>query len=151
MLFGVFFILYEQHLKKQPQKIKNDLTNLTMAQSLLIGVVQVLAVIPGVSRSGIVILFMLLIGQKRTSAAKYSFLLAIPTILGSAAFDLIKTQASMSFLPTEITVVVIGFLVSFVVAIIFLRWLISYLQKNSLAAFGYYRLGLGLILLAFLW
>jgi undecaprenyl-diphosphatase len=150
IFFGLIFIFYERYLQKNPSAIGKDLEELSWQQSMLVGVFQTLAIVPGVSRSGAVILIMLLLGQKRASAAKYSFLLAIPTILSTAVFDLAKTQESLSFSPTEIIATAIGFLVSFAVALVVLRWLIGYLQKNSLAFFGYYRLGLGLILLALL-
>lgn len=150
ILFGLIFIFYERYLQKNPKVIDKDLQELSWQQSLLVGAFQTSAIIPGVSRSGAVILIMLLLGQKRANAAKYSFLLAVPTIFGSAGLDLIKTINTISLTRSEITATATGFLVSFVVALAVLRWLIGYLQKNSLAAFGYYRLGLGLILLALL-
>lgn len=150
ILFGLIFIFYERYLQKNPKVINKDLQELSWQQSLLVGAFQTLAIIPGVSRSGAVILIMLLLGQKRANAAKYSFLLAVPTIFGSAGLDLIKTINTISLNWSEITATAVGFLVSFVVALAVLSWLIGYLQKNSLAAFGYYRLGLGLILLALL-
>lgn len=150
ILFGLIFIFYERYLQKNPKAIDKDLQELSWQQSLLIGAFQTLAIIPGVSRSGAVILIMLLLGQKRANAAKYSFLLAVPTIFGSAGLDLIKTINTISLNGSEITATAVGFFVSFVVALAVLRWLIGYLQKNSLAVFGYYRLGLGLILLALL-
>lgn len=150
ILFGLIFIFYERYLQKNPKAIDKDLQELSWQQSLLIGAFQTLAIIPGVSRSGAVILIMLLLGQKRANAAKYSFLLAVPTIFGSAGLDLIKTINTVSLNGPEVVATAVGFLVSFVVALAVLRWLIGYLQKNSLAVFGYYRLGLGLILLALL-
>jgi undecaprenyl-diphosphatase len=150
ILFGLIFILYETFLQKNPAALNKNLTELTWQQCLVVGAFQALAILPGVSRAGAVILIMMLLGQKRTSAAKYSFLLAVPTIFASAGLDLIKTTDAISLSRPEVTATAIGFTVSFLVALVFLRWLISYLQKNSLAAFGYYRLGLGLILLAFL-
>lgn len=150
ILFGLIFIFYERYLQKNPKAIDKDLQELSWQQSLLVGAFQTLAIIPGVSRSGAVILIMLLLGQKRANAAKYSFLLAVPTIFGSAGLDLIKTINTVSLNGSEVSATAVGFLVSFVVALAVLRWLIDYLQKNSLAAFGYYRLGLGLILLALL-
>lgn len=150
ILFGLIFIFYERYLQKNPKAIDKDLQELSWQQSLLIGAFQTLAIIPGVSRSGAVILIMLLLGQKRANAAKYSFLLAVPTIFGSAGLDLIKTINTVSLNGPEVVATAVGFFVSFVVALAVLRWLIGYLQKNSLAVFGYYRLGLGLILLALL-
>lgn len=150
ILFGLIFIFYERYLQKNPKAIDKDLQELSWQQSLLIGAFQTLAIIPGVSRSGAVILIMLLLGQKRANAAKYSFLLAVPTIFGSAGLDLIKTINTVSLNGSEVVATAVGFFVSFVVALAVLRWLIGYLQKNSLAVFGYYRLGSGLILLALL-
>lgn len=150
ILFGLVFIFYEHYLQKNPTVLNKDLSELTWQQSLVVGTFQTLAILPGVSRAGAVILIMMLLGHKRSNAAKYSFLLALPTIFASAGLDLIKTTDNITLSQSEITATVVGFLVSFLVALVFLRWLISYLQKNSLAAFGYYRLGLGLILLVFL-
>lgn len=150
IFFGLVFIFYERYLQKKPQLIDKDLSELSWKQSLLVGAFQTLAIIPGVSRSGAVILIMLLLGQKRNNAAKYSFLLAVPTIFGSAALDLLKTVNQISLDRMEITSIIIGFVVSFLVALVVLRWLITYLQKNSLTLFGYYRLILGLILLVLL-
>lgn len=147
IIFGLIFIFYEKYLKNKDSKIKSDINDLTWKQSFMIGLAQALSVIPGVSRSGIIILFMMMLGQKRSSAAKYSFLLAIPTILGTAIFDLIKTNKEFTISNLEITSLAAGFLTSFVVSLFVLRWFIGYLQKNSLASFGYYRLALGLLLL----
>ncbi len=150
MIFGLIFIIYEWLLQKNKQVQTQDIASLSWQQSLLIGLAQALAVLPGVSRAGVVILAMMMLGQKRTEAAKYSFLLAVPTILGTAGFDLLKTQADLQISSQEILLVGVGFAVSFAVALIVLRWLIRYLQTNSLTIFGYYRLALGLILLTLL-
>ncbi len=145
-LLGVIFIFFE----KLHQSKTNNLDQLQWWQALLVGTAQALAVIPGVSRSGAVILCMLLLGHNRATAAKYSFLLALPTICSAAALDLWKMQGQIGFARGEVTVLIIGSITAFIASLVILRWFINFLSKHSLAAFGYYRLIFGSLLLALL-
>lgn len=147
IVFGLLFIGYEWYIDHKAVPLRNTEQTLSRRQSILVGVAQALAVIPGVSRSGIVILSMMALGQNRQSAAKYSFLLAIPTIISTAAFDLVRTQASFHFSSQEWSAALVGFVVAFLVSLIVLRWLIQFLQHHSLAVFGYYRILIGLVLI----
>ncbi len=126
---------------------------LSYRQALWIGVAQGLSILPGVSRAGAVILFMVLLGQKRAQAAKYSFLLAVPTICGAAAYDLFQMSngggAPLSLHQWQL--IGVGLITAFVAALLVLKWFIRFLQSHTLVPFGYYRLGLGLILLMLLW
>ena len=145
---GAIFILYEWRLKHSPNKIDKKIKDLSWSQSMLIGLGQAVAVIPGVSRSGSVILTMMAMGQSRSEAAKYSFLLALPTICSAAALDILKFDSASGISSQEIILLLVGLTSSFLVAIVVLKWFISFIQKNTLTNFGFYRLILGLILIA---
>ncbi len=145
ILFGLIFLIYERYGHKHLSKEK-ELKQISYTDSLLIGLSQTLAIIPGISRSGIIILTMMMLGYKRDRAAKYSFFLAIPTILAAASLDIFKLQVSTPLLPGEIQALVIGFVGALLVALLVLRWFISFLQKNTLSSFGFYRIALGLLL-----
>lgn len=147
---GLIFIVIEKLINKNYIKLKKTLKELSFVDSFLIGVVQSLAVLPGVSRSGAVILSMIIIGYKREEAAVYSFLLAIPTIISAAFYDLYKTQSNISLTFKEWQILIIGFFGSFFFALISVKWLINYLKKNSLIIFGIYRLLLAIIILLIL-
>lgn len=149
ILVGLIFIIYEWQIKKKVAN-KKEIADINWSQSLLIGLGQSLAILPGVSRSGVVILAMMLLGYKRSQAAKYSFLLALPTICAAAAMDLFKTQINVSLSSQEIALIIIGFITAFIVALIVLKWFISFLQKNTLTGFGIYRLVIGLALIQLL-
>jgi len=149
VLVGVIFIFYELRLKHSDKKNNQTIKDLSWSQSFLIGLSQALATIPGVSRSGAVILTMMTMGQSRAQAAKYSFLLALPTICGAAALDIFKLQASTSISSQEINLLMIGFITAFLVSWIVLKWFISFIQKHTFVSFGIYRLILGFILILY--
>lgn len=146
VLVGVFFIVFERLIKNTQKTI----AKINYKQAFLIGLVQALAVIPGVSRAGAVIVVLLCLGVKRDEAAKYSFLLAIPTLMAATLLDLIKSRAVVL---DNIGLLLIGLLASFISAYIVVKWFVSYLSRHDMAIFGWYRLGLALILLKtyFLW
>lgn len=144
---GVIFILYEWRLRQNKNEINQEIKDLNWFQSMLIGLGQALAVIPGVSRSGAVMLTMMAMGQSRAQAAKYSFLLALPTICSAAALDIFKLRETASISVQEIGLLAVGFVTAFFSALIVLRWFISFIQKNTLVNFGIYRIILGLILI----
>lgn len=144
---GIIFILYEWHLKQGKNEINQEIKDLSWSQSMLVGLGQALAVIPGVSRSGAVMLTMMAMKQNRAQAAKYSFLLALPTICSAAALDIFKLRGTASISMQEIGLLTVGFATAFFSALIVLRWFISFIQKNTLVNFGIYRIILGLILI----
>lgn len=148
IIVGAVFILYEWRLLNSKNKIDKEIKNLSWSQSMLIGLAQALATIPGVSRSGAVILAMMAMGQSRKEAAKYSFLLALPTICSAAALDILKFDSASTISSPEITLLLVGTVTSFVVALVVLKWFINFIQKNTLTTFGFYRIILGLILIA---
>lgn len=146
-LFGFIFIAYELlYAKKSYNKQANDING---KEALLIGVAQSLAVIPGVSRAGIVLLTMMLFGVKRPEAAVYSFLLAIPTILMATLYDLYKMRDIVIASDTLHIALLIGFITAFMSAVIIIQWFIRFLSHRSLLFFGIYRIVLAFILLIF--
>ncbi len=145
---GLVFILYEKYLKKNKNKNNKEIADLSWGQSVLIGIGQAMAVIPGVSRSGSVMLTMMALGQSRVSAAKYSFLLALPTICSAAVLDVLKFDSINSISSQEINLLLVGTITSFIVALFVLKWFISFIQKNTLTNFGIYRLVIALILIS---
>ncbi len=149
VLVGLVFIIYEKWQRKQ-NKNQKSIADLTTKQALLIGVGQAFATLPGVSRAGAVILTMMIMGQKRSEAAKYSFLLALPTICAAAGYDALKMIGQDPISAQEWSLMGIGFVTAFVTAIFVLKWFIAYLQKHTLVGFGLYRLIVAGALLLFL-
>ena len=148
-IVGLIFIFLENKIKKGVLSLKNKISNISYSHAFLIGTVQALAIIPGVSRAGAVIIVMLLLGYKRDESAIYSFLLALPTIGAASLFDLYKNIGILSSSITNIQILIIGFIVSFVSAYFSVKWLIEYLKTHSLFVFGIYRIALAIILLLF--
>jgi undecaprenyl-diphosphatase len=128
-----------------------ELDNLTMAQALGIGLFQCLAVVPGTSRSGATILGGRILGVSRPTSAEFSFFMAIPVMFGWSLLKVIKELVfgALTVTATEWTVLIVGSLVAFVVSLLTIRFLISYVQKNSFRVFGYYRIVLGIIVIAY--
>ena len=144
ILVGIFFIIFEKRRrKKEPEKSANQIN---YPEAILIGLAQATAVIPGVSRAGAVIVAMLILGVKREEAAKYSFLLAVPTLLAASGLELFASRTILFGQINNMGLLLAGFLVSFISAFIVVKWFVSYLSKHDMAIFGWYRLGLALIL-----
>jgi undecaprenyl-diphosphatase len=144
IVIGVVFIIVERMKLKEHKSI----TQMSLATAVLIGLAQALAVVPGVSRAGIVILAMMLLGFKRDEAAQYSFMLALPTLAAAAALDVIKMRSTRLSI-NEIEMVAVGTIVAFVVAYFSMKWFVAFLQKKKLTGFGFYRIGVGIISLLF--
>lgn len=148
IIIGLVFILSEKFIFNKNIILKKEINNLDIKQAVLIGLAQSLAIIPGVSRAGIVMLSMMFLGYKRSESAKYSFLLAIPTILSASLFDLIKTNPSTVFTEQNgLFIIILGLITAFISAWIVVSWFIKYLQKNSLTPFGIYRIIIGILFL----
>lgn len=137
---GLLFIVFEFLLKKKIIKTNKKINQMTIVQALMIGFGQALAVVPGVSRAGIVILTMMALGFDREESALYSFVLAIPTLLAASGLDFIKTNPHLIFSGSNPLFLLIGLVVSFFSALLAIKWFIGYLQKNSLSYFGVYRI-----------
>jgi len=143
--FGLVFLVVERLIDKGKIKLKKGLKQMSIKEAVLIGLWQSLAIIPGASRAGAVIIGGLFMGFRRTDIALYSFFLAVPTILAASVLDIIKTKPNL--LISNLLISITGFVVSFITAYFVLRWFISYLQKNDLRIFGYYRIMAGILLI----
>jgi undecaprenyl-diphosphatase len=146
IVVGVLFIIVELLIKKKKIVQKKSVRSINDRTAFLIGFFQSLAVIPGVSRSGIVMVGMMALGFKREEAALYSFLLAVPTIGAASLLDLFKMRGMLFSSINLLPVLIVGFIISFIVAYIVVKWFIGFLQKNTLIPFGIYRIILGVIL-----
>ena len=146
-IVGLLFIILEYFISKKKIILKHSLSSLTPLQAILTGFVQALAVIPGVSRSGIVMFYLMSQGYKRDEAATYSFLLAVPTILAASTYDLLKMRSLIGSSVQYLPLLLVGFVTSFMVAYAVMKWFIGYLKQNSLVSFGIYRIALAIILL----
>lgn len=143
---GVLFIVFEFLVQNKKIILTKYLNQLTIFHAIVIGLVQSLAVVPGVSRAGAVMLGMMGMGYRRDESAVYSFLLAVPTIFAAGIFDLFQSKEIFFSNLNNLKIVSFGFLTSFVFAYISIKWLISYLKKNSLIGFGIYRIIVALFL-----
>lgn len=150
LLLGLLFILFELLIKKAVLKLKKTLVSLTFFEAILIGFIQCLAFFPGVSRSGAVILMMMIFGYRRDEAAFFSFFLSIPTIISAGIYDLYKSWDSLVSFKSGIFPLSLGFSVSFIVALAAVRWFIGYLKKHSLNLFAFYRFLLGVLTILWL-
>lgn len=144
ILYGILFILLENRQKVPSIKNFHDLSYRT---ALWIGFFQVLALIPGTSRSGATILGAVYLGASRYIASEFSFFLAIPIMLGASLIKLLK--AGFDFTGQEWAVMAIGSLTAFFVSLLAIKFLLSYIKKHDFKAFGYYRIVLGILVLAY--
>jgi len=146
IVYGIFFILIENYNKKRTASI-NSVVEIGWKTAFLIGVFQLLAVIPGTSRSGATIIGGILLGTSRTVAAEYTFFLAIPTMFGASLLKLVKF--GLNFTGTEAIILIVGTLVSFVISILAIKFLMGYIKKHDFKVFGWYRIALGIVVLLF--
>lgn len=144
ILYGILFIIIEARNKYRRPKI-TELNQIDFFTALLIGVFQLLALIPGTSRSGATILGAIMIGTSRTVAAEFTFFLAVPVMLGASLVKLLKF--GFIFTNAEIIVLLSGTIVAFIVSILAIRFLVSYIQRHDFKVFGWYRIVLGIIIL----
>lgn len=142
IVYGVLFIVVENYQHgKDPRATK--FSQLTIPMILIIGVFQMLAMIPGTSRSGATIVGALMIGVSRSLAAEYTFFLAIPVMFGASLLKLVKF--GFAFTGMQTAVLLIGMVVSFGVSIVAIKFLMNYIKKNDFKVFGYYRIVLGIL------
>ncbi len=147
IVFGIAFIIVENWNKKRTPKV-DSLKDLTYKLVIIIGMFQLLAAIfPGVSRSGATIIGALLIGVSRTTAAEFTFFLAIPVMAGASLLKLLKF--GLSFTAIELAVLIIGFVTAFLVSIVVIKFLLKYIKKNDFKVFGWYRIILGIVVLGY--
>ena len=149
VVYGVAFIYMERGNQSRAAAVKS-VYDIDYRTALLVGCFQCLSLIPGTSRSGSTILGAIILGIGRSAGAEFSFFLAIPTMLGASALKLVKFLASgVSATGTEIGVLLVGCVVSFVVSVVVIQGLMEYVRKRSFAAFGVYRIGLGALVLVY--
>ena len=147
IVFGIAFIVIENWNKGRKYRV-NSLADLSYKDAALIGLFQVLAaVFPGTSRSGATIVGALLIGISRMVAAEFTFFLAIPVMFGASLLKLVKFGLAFSGL--ELAVLLVGMVVAFVVSMVVIKFLMSYIKKHDFKVFGWYRIVLGAIVLLY--
>ena len=151
IVYGVAFILVERrNARRVGDKTVEDVYAIDYKTALLIGCFQCLSLIPGTSRSGSTILGAILIGVGRSAGAEFSFFMAIPTMLGASAIKGLKFLLSgVAATGTEIGVLIVGCVVSFVVSLLVIRGLMEYVRRYSFSAFGVYRIILGVVVLVY--
>lgn len=146
ILYGFLFIIIENRNRNRTPKI-NRFQDLSYLTAFLIGIFQVLSLIPGTSRSGATILGAIILGTSRYIAAEYSFFLSIPVMFGASALKLFKF--GFSFTGTEIAILLTGMIVAFIVSVISIRFLLKYIKNNDFKAFGWYRIILGILVITY--
>lgn len=150
IIYGVMFILVENWNKDKRPDI-TTVGGLTYQTVIIIGIFQLLAaIIPGTSRSGATIVGALIIGVSRGVAAEFTFYLAIPVMFGASLLKVVKSIVKgLSYGPMEITTLLIGMFVAFVVSLFVIKFLMGYIRKHDFKAFGYYRIVLGILVLLY--
>ncbi|MBR3458323.1 MAG: undecaprenyl-diphosphate phosphatase [Selenomonadaceae bacterium] len=147
IFYGIMFILVENYNRRRRPRIR-DLDHLDYRTALIIGIFQVLSLVPGTSRSGATILGGILFGASRYVAAEFTFFLAIPVMFGASALKMVKF--GFHYTGEEILVLVVGMVTAFIVSILSIKFLLRYIKNNDFKAFGWYRIALGLVVLAYL-
>ena len=146
ILYGVLFIVVENRSRGKKPAILS-IKDLTMREAVFIGIFQVLALIPGIFRSGATIIGGMLAGVSRKVAAEFTFFLAIPVMLGASLLKLVKF--GFAFTLTEFLYLILGMASAFFVSVFAIRFLMGYIKKHNFKIFGYYRIGLGIAVLAY--
>lgn len=146
ILYGVGFLFIERYNKTRTPRI-NTIAELTWKDAALIGIFQVLALVPGTSRSGATILGGILIGASRSLAARYTFFLAIPVMFGASLLKIFKY--GLNYTGTQFAVLFLGMAVAFIVSFFAIKFLVGYIKKHDFTVFGWYRIVLGVIVLLY--
>lgn len=146
IFYGVAFIVIE-NWNKTRTPVTNELSDITYRTAFIIGLFQVLSIIPGTSRSGATIIGALIIGVSRVAAAEFTFFLAVPVMFGYSALKLLKFGLGIS--GEELVILVIGMVVAYLVSVVVIKFLMSYIKKHDFKVFGWYRIVLGIIVLAY--
>ena len=146
IVYGILFIIIENKHKGKKSRVTSE-KEITYKDALLIGIFQVLALIPGTSRSGATILGGLIIGLNRSVAANYTFYLAIPVMFGASFLKILKF--GLIFTSKEIIILLVGMITAFIVSIITVKFLLKYIKEKDFKVFGYYRIILGIIVILY--
>ena len=139
LIIGGIAILIIEKIKPEPSH--DDVDNFSYRLAFAIGCFQVLAMVPGVSRSGATIMGALMLGATRKSAAEFSFFLAIPTMFGATFYDLYKNRDVLSM--DDISLISVGFVMAFISGLMAVKWLLKFLEHNDFKGFAYYRIVVG--------
>lgn len=149
IIYGVAFIFVERANQDKEPRVSN-VHDIGLTTAMIIGVSQCLSLIPGTSRSGSTILGGILVGVSRSAAAEFSFFMAIPTMLGASAIKLLKFfMSGVAFTAMDLLILLVGCTVSYIVSLLVIKGLMSYVRKHSFSAFGVYRIVLGLAVLGY--
>ncbi|MDP9249146.1 MAG: undecaprenyl-diphosphate phosphatase [bacterium] len=152
LLGGVVILIFERHQKKNivvaNLPLDKKVEDLSVKELLYLGAIQALAVVPGVSRSGAVIIGGRMLGLPAGLIAEFSFVLAIPTMLAATFYDLFKS--GFAFSSADWNALLVGFIISFAVALLSVKWLIGYVKRHTFEIFGWYRIVLGGLVLLLL-
>lgn len=149
ILYGVGFIIIEKRNKNRVPKC-TDLNKFTYKAAAIVGVFQVLSLIPGTSRSGATILGAIIIGASRFVATEFSFFLGIPVMFGASFLKIVKfLMKGNPFVFSEFIILLVGAVVAFFVSIVVIKFLLNYIRKNDFTAFGWYRIVLGVLLISY--
>lgn len=146
ILYGILFIIIENRNTNKVPNI-NKLSQITYKTAMIIGIFQVLSLIPGTSRSGSTIVGAILIGTSRTVAAEFTFFLAIPIMLGASILKIFKF--GLVFTNTELITLLIGMVVAFLMSVLVIKFFMVYIKRHDFKVFGWYRILLGLIVIAY--
>lgn len=147
IFYGILFIIIENYNKRRHPRI-TDLRNLDYKTALIIGFFQVLSLVPGTSRSGATIIGGLLFGASRYVATEFTFFLAIPVMFGASFLKMVKF--GIHYTGAEVLILVLGMVTAFIVSILSIRFLLSYIKTNDFKAFGWYRIVLGIVVVAYM-
>ena len=149
-LGGIIILLVERRYKKQLERgVVSDSSEISYKQAVFLGAFQVLAIIPGVSRSGAIIVGGLMQKLSRKALVEFSFLLAVPTMIIATLYTILRKHSELSM--ESVSPIIIGTIVSFFVAFAVIRLALAYIRKHSFVVFGWYRIVVGIILLLVLW
>ena len=150
IVYGIAFILMERGKTGKHLRVIEDVHAIDYKTAILIGFAQCLSLVPGTSRSGSTILGAILVGVSRSAGAEFSFFMAIPTMLGASAIKFLKFLLSgATATGTEIGVLIVGCVVSFIVSLLVIKGLMEYVRKHTFSAFGVYRIILGILILGY--
>ena len=145
IVYGIAFIIIENRGEKR--NAVRTIEEISYKTAFIIGIFQAMAMIPGTSRSGATIVGALLIGVSRVAAAEFTFFLAVPTMVGASLFKLLKF--GFAFTSAELILLLLGMIVAFLVSVVVIKFLMSYIKKKDFKIFGWYRIVLGVIVLAY--
>jgi undecaprenyl-diphosphatase len=144
-ILGGFIILWAERRQRVAVRI-DSVDAMTWKDSLMVGLAQCLALVPGTSRSGATIIGGMFLGLSRKAATEFSFYLAIPTLIGAGVYSVYKERASLS--SADLPLFAVGFIFSFIFAWLCVRWLVRYISTHSFTPFAWYRIAFGIVVLA---